>query len=320
MASRVLVTGSTGFIGRVVTRVLAGRGHSIRLLIRPSPRLPRLPVPRVEAVVASFQDEGGIRAAVSGIDAVIHLASAEGERRRRDLFSTDVEGTRMLLAQAKVAGVKRFIYLSHLGADRGSAYPFLQAKGIAEHAILESGISSLILRSSLVYGAGDSFTNAIAFLARLLPAVFFIPEMDTHMQPLWVEDLAACLEYCLAEDRYFGEVLPIGGPEHLSFEQIVETVLDAVRAPRMIVPVWPPLARLSLWCMDWALPHSPFTPFWLDYLAVPSTCEANSLSRLFGLKAASLRESIGYLRQDRGIRRLVRYILQGREALLEEGR
>ena len=318
MALRVLITGSTGFIGRVVTRVLADRGYSIRLLLRPSSRIARLPIPRAEAVVASFQDEGGIRAATAGIDAIIHLATAEGEHRRRDLFSTDVEGTRMLLAQAKASGVKRFLYLSHLGADRGSAYPFLQAKGIAEHAILESGIPSLILRSSLVYGAGDSFTNAIAFFARLLPAAVFIPEMDTHMQPLWVEDLAACLEYCLAEDRYFGEILSVGGPEHLSFEQIVEVVLDVIRAPRMIVRVWPPLARLGLGLMDWILPHSPFTPFWLDYLAVPSTCEANSLSRLFGLKPAGLREPIGYLREGRGIIKLLQYILRGDEVLLKK--
>jgi NADH dehydrogenase len=299
---------------------LADRGHAIRLLIRPSSRIARLPLPQSEAVVASFRDEGGIRAATAGIDAIIHLASAEGEHRRRDLFSTDVEGTRILLAQAKASGVKRILYLSHLGADRGSAYPFLQAKGIAEHAIRESGIPFLILRSSLVYGAGDSFTNAIAFLARLLPAAVFIPEMDTHMQPLWVEDLAACLEYCLAEDRYFGEILTIGGPEHLSFEQIVEVVLDVIRTPRMIVRVWPPLARFGLSLMDWILPHSPFTPFWLDYLAVPSTCEANSLSRLFGLKPANIRESIGYLRRGRGIKKFIQYVLKGSDVLLERDR
>jgi len=315
MASKILITGSTGFIGRVVTRVLADRGYSIRLLVRPSKRIARLPVPQAETVVASFQDEGGIRAATAGVDAIVHLATAEGENRRRDLFATDVEGTRMLLAQARASGVKRFVYLSRLGADRGSGFPFLQAKGIAEHAILESGIPSLIIRSSLVYGAGDSFTNAIAFFARLFPALIFIPEMDTHMQPLWVEDLAACLEYCLAEDRYFGEVLSIGAPEHLAFEQIVECVLDAIRAPRMIVRVWPPLARFGLSLLDWTLPNSPFTPFWMDYLAVPSTCEANSLSRLFGLKPASLRESIGYLRRGRGVGRFLQYIFRGREVL-----
>jgi uncharacterized protein YbjT (DUF2867 family) len=317
MAPRILVTGSTGFIGRVVTRILAGRGYSIRLLIRPSAMVARLPVPQAEAVVASLRDEGGVRAAAAGVDAVIHLATAEGEHRRRDLFATDVEGTRTLLAQAKASGVKRIVYLSHLGADRGSAFPFLQAKGIAEHVILESGIPSLILRSSLVYGAGDSFTNSIAFLARSLPAAFFIPEMDTHLQPLWVEDLAACMEYCLAEDRYFGEILSIGGPEHLSFEQIVEAVLDVIRAPRMIVRVWPPLARFGLWLMDWTLPHSPLNPFWMDYLAVPSTCEANSLSRLFGLKPAGLRDSIGYLRRGRGLWNLLKYIMRGSGTLTE---
>jgi uncharacterized protein YbjT (DUF2867 family) len=317
MPSKVLITGSTGFIGRVVTRVLADRGHSVRLLLRPSARRSKLPVPQAEAVVASFQDEGGIRAAVAGVDSIIHLASAEGEHRRRDLFATDVEGTRTLLTQAKASGVQRILYLSHLGADRGSAFPFLQAKGIAEHAIVESGISYLILRSSLVYGAGDSFTNAIAFLARLLPGAYFIPEMDTHLQPLWVEDLAACMEYSLSENRYFGEILSIGGPEHLSLEQIVECVLDVLRAPRMIVNVWPPIARFSLGLMDWVLPYSPFTPFWMDYLAVPSTCEANSLSRLFGLKPASLREPLGYLRQNRGIRKLLQFIMRGSEVMQE---
>lgn len=315
MTPKVLVTGATGFIGRVVARVLAGRGYSLRLLIRPSKRIGRLPVQRAEAVVASFEDEGGIRAATAGVDAVIHLATAEGERRRRDLFAVDVEGTRMLLAQAKASGVKRFIYLSHLGADRGSAYPFLQAKGIAEHAIGESGIPSLILRSSLVYGAGDSFTNAIAFFARIFPALIFVPEMDTHLQPLWVEDLAACMEYSLAEDRYFGEVLSVGGPEHLAFERIVEYVLDAIRAPRMIMRVWPPLARFGLSALEWILPHSPFTPIWMDYLSVPSTCEASSLSRLFGLKPAGMREAIGYLHRGRGIRTLVKFVFRGREVL-----
>jgi nucleoside-diphosphate-sugar epimerase len=148
--------------------------------------------------------------------------------------------------------------------------------------------------------------------ARIFPAFIFIPEMDTHMQPLWVEDLAACLEYCLAEDRYFGEVLSIGGPEHLAFEQIVECVLDEVRAPRMIVRVWPPLVRFSLSLMDWIIPNFPFTPFWMDYLAVPSTCEANSLSRLFGLKPASLRDSIGYLRRGRGSGGYLKKIFRGR--------
>lgn len=312
MAGKVLILGSTGFIGRVVTRVLADRGHSIRLLLHPSSHLTRFPIPKAETVVASFQDERGIRSAMTGVSTVVHLATAENARHRRDLFATDVEGTRMLVAQARTSGVERLVYLSHLGADRGSAFPFLQAKGIAESAILESGIPSLILRSSTVFGMGDSFTNAIAFLARATPAFFLVPDFDSQFQPLWVEDLAACVEYCLAAHQYFGEILSIGGPEHLTFVQIVEAVLNEMRIQRMIVTAWPPVLRLGAWIMDGLLPYSPITPSWLDFLAVSRTCEANILPRLFGLKPARLSEQICYLRKGRGLRQLIRYIARGR--------
>lgn len=318
MTGKILITGSTGFIGGAVARVLRNRGQSIRLLLRPSSVITRLPVPEADIVVASFHDQRGIRTALKGVRAVVHLASAESARRRRDLFTTDVEGTRQLVAQARDSGVERLVYLSHLGADRGSAFPFLQAKGIAESAILESGIPSLILRSSMVFGSEDSFTNVIAMLARIMPALFFVPELDSQLQPLWVEDLAACIDYCLAEDRYFGDILSIGGPEHMTFQQVVEAVLNEIRAPRMIVRGWPPLMRLGTWLMDGVLPHAPVTPFWLDYLSVNRTCEANSLPRLFGLKPARLADQIGYLHQGRGLRQLARFAWRGRQVFLQD--
>jgi uncharacterized protein YbjT (DUF2867 family) len=316
MSGKILLSGGTGFIGGVVSRMLENRGQPIRLLLRPAANLTRLPLPAAETVVASFGDERGIRAALNGISAVIHLASAENARRRRDLFATDVEGTRVLVEQARLAGVQRFLYVSHLGADRGSAFPFLQAKGIAEHAILESGIPCLILRCSTIFGAEDSFTNVLAMIARITPGFFFVPELDTQLQPLWVEDLAACIDFCLGEDKYFGEILSLGGPEHLSFQEVVETVLSEIRVQRMIVRGWPPLMRMGAALMDAVLPYSPLTPFWLDYLSVNRMCEANSLSRLFGLKPARLSDRIDYLRNGRGVRDLMRYILRGRRIFL----
>jgi uncharacterized protein YbjT (DUF2867 family) len=315
---KILITGSTGFIGGAVTRVLSERGHAVRLLLRPSAVITHLPIPEAETVVASLQDERGLRSALRGVRTVVHLASAESARRRRDLFTVDVEGTRRLLTQAKESGVERLVYLSHLGADRGSAFLFLQAKGIAENAILESGIPALILRASMVFGAEDTFTNVLAMLARVMPAVFLVPEVDTQLQPLWVEDLAACVDYCLAEDRHFGEILSIGGPEHLTFQQVVEAVLNEIRVQRIIMRGWPPLMRLGAWLMDGTLPHSPITPFWLDYLSVNRTCEANSLSRLFGLIPARLADQIGYLRTGRGLRQLIRFSTRGKQVFLDE--
>jgi uncharacterized protein YbjT (DUF2867 family) len=316
---RILITGGTGFIGRVVSRLLDARGYSLRLLLRASPHVPAIMIPGAEVVISSLSDEAGLRSALSGISTVIHLATAEGDRRRRNLLLVDVDGTRMLAAQARIAGVERLVYLSHLGADRASAYPFLQAKGIAESIFRESGIPTLVLRSSVVYGVGDAFTNVIAMLAHAMPIVFPLPNFGSLMQPLWVEDLAACMEYCIGEDRFFGETLSLGGPEYLTFQQILEAILDTLRLARFPLRLWPPLLRIGAEILDTALPHSPLTPFWLDYLAVNRTCEAGNIPLHFGLRPARFIDRIGYLRQGRGVRALVQFCLQGEKIFSASG-
>ena len=124
----ILVTGATGFIGRALIRHLSTTGQQVRVLLRPSPQSPRIPkgVP-VEVAVVSLNDERGVRAALRGVDHIYHLASASTLGRRGNLLTTDIEGTRTLAQAARDAGIQRFIYLSHIGADRASAVTRLAA-------------------------------------------------------------------------------------------------------------------------------------------------------------------------------------------------
>src|ERR1041385_6687931 len=109
----ILVTGATGFIGRVLVRQLSETGRQVRVLLRPSPQSPRLPkgVP-VEVAVVSLNDERGLRAALRGVDQIYHLASAASQGLQGNLLTTDIEGTRTLAHASRDAGVQRLIFLS----------------------------------------------------------------------------------------------------------------------------------------------------------------------------------------------------------------
>src|SRR6185503_16257392 len=132
----ILVTGATGFIGRALVRQLSETGQRVRVLLRPSPRSPRLPkgVP-VEVAVVSLNDASGVRAALRGVDEIYHLASAGGQGQKGSLLKTDIEGTRTLAQVAASADIKHLVYLSQIGADRASAFPIHKSKGIAEEHI-----------------------------------------------------------------------------------------------------------------------------------------------------------------------------------------
>ncbi len=306
----ILITGATGFVGRALLPRLAEAGMELRCLIRPSRRTPRLPRGvTVQASIASLEDARALRAALVGVDIVIHLAGAEWHGRRADVLAVDAHGTRTLVEAAREAGVSRIIYLSHLGADRASAYPVLKAKGIAEEFIRQSGLTYTIVRSTLLYGAEDVFTNVIAALLKLGPGFFLMPgDGRISLQPLWVEDLVTCLEWSLSDLTSLNQTLSLGGPEFITFGQMVEIVMEVVGVRRLIVPVRPPFLRAGAWFLEQVLPRSPLTTRWLDYLAVNRTCELISVTRHFGLKPARFVNTVDYLRDKRWFAEMTRLI------------
>ncbi|RPJ50401.1 MAG: NAD-dependent epimerase/dehydratase family protein, partial [Chloroflexi bacterium] len=166
----ILVTGGTGFVGQVLIRHLVSMGFQVRTLLRPSSYSPKLPRGvAVEAVICGLKDERGLRAALKGVDVVFHLAGAERRGGQADLMGVDIEGTRTIASVAADAGVERFFYLSHLGADRASAYAVLKSKAIAENFITHSGVPYTIFRSAALYGPGDQFTTELVRMLRISP-------------------------------------------------------------------------------------------------------------------------------------------------------
>ena len=291
------MTGATGFIGRALLRQLLDAGYDVRVLIRPSRRSPRLPKGRaIDVAVASLSDQRSIRAALKGAEAVFHLAGAEWQGRNADLLAVDMRGTENLARAAADANVRRIITVSHLGAGRTSGYPVLQAKGVAEEHIRQSGVPFTILRSAVVFGPEDHFTTNLARLLGASPLFFPLPHSSrTVIQPLWVEDLVTALMWVLDDPATVNRTYEIGGSEFFTVRQAVEIIMHASRHPRTLLELHPVLLRALIVTLESFIPNYPVSSFWLDYIAVSRTCSVENLPRSLGLMPARFTYRLDYL-------------------------
>lgn len=319
----ILVTGATGFVGRALVRQLFASGYPVRVLLRPSPRTPRLPkgVP-VEVAVVGLGDVRGLSAALRDVDTVFHLAGSEHQGRDATLMTTDIRGTYNLAQAARAAGVGRFLYLSHIGADKASAFPVQKAKGLAEDNLRKSGVPYTIVRSSIVYGPEDHFTTGLVTLLRYAPGAFPLPgDGGTRLQPLWVEDLVTCLLWAMENPDTLNQVYEVGGSEFFTLRQTLEILMRVANLRRWLVPLPAPLVRALVVTLETFVPRFPASSFWIDYYAVHRTCPVDNLPRTFGLMPARFTYRLDYLARKpwyrRGRERLAALAGRAGEALRE---
>lgn len=316
----ILITGGTGFVSRALVRRLSEMGNSIRILIRPSETSPRLPlgIP-VEVAVCSLNDQRGLRVAMKGVKTVFHLASSESSGNKADLMKVDIQGSENISGAAREVGIDRIYYLSHIGADRASAYPMLKAKGIAETHIRNSGVDFTIIRSGLLYGVGDHFTTGLARLLYGLPLIFLLPGGgQTLLQPLWIEDLITCILWSLDDDKTRGQVYTLGGPEFLSFRQIIESIMRKIQIQRWLIPIMPAYLRAFTVIFEQSFQTFPVSVFWLDYLASDRTTAIDSVARNFGLLPSLFESRLDYLVGESWRRNLYQLLFKGKKSQIQK--
>ena len=293
----ILVTGGTGFVGRALVRQLVAAGLPVRTLIRPSEKTPNLPRGvALEVAVAALNDERSLRAAMREVDVIFHLAGAEHQGASADLFNTDIKGTETLSRIAAELGIRRLFYVSHLGADRASAFPLFKAKGIAEEYIRRSGVPFSIFRSAILYGPEDHFTTSLARLIGLSPAIFFPSRGDSLVQPLWVEDLVTCMVWSLDNEATIGQTYEVGGGEFFTVREVMNIVLDVTGKRRILLPLSMPYLRALTVAVETWFPGFPSSVFWLDYISVNRTCPVDSVPRQFGLLPARFSYRLDHLK------------------------
>ena len=239
-----VVTGAFGYTGRYIARRLLAAGRRVVTLTGH----PHRPSPFGEAVRAlpfSFQDPAALTESLRGA-ATLYNTYWVRFPYRGVTYQQAVEHSRVLIAAAREAGVRRIVHISITNASEASPFPYFRGKGQVERAVVESGVPYAILRPRVVFGREDILINNIAWLVRRFP-VFAVPGSGAYrLQPVYVEDVAElAVEAGAREDDV---VLDAVGPETYTFDELVRLIGRTVgRRVRLLhLPPWLALALSRL--------------------------------------------------------------------------
>ena len=291
----VLVTGATGFLGRRVVPELQEHRHQVRCLVH-TPGRERIFSPRsVDIHYGSVLDQEALSGAFYDVDAVVHLVGIIRRRRNLTYEQINQQGVANVVAAAKENRVKHFIYVGAIGASKDRSYPYLYSKWQGEQEVVNSGLPHTVIQSSVMFGAGDEFLNPIASLVKVFPIVPVVGSGKNRLQPIAVEDLARCIAQTVDREDLKGKTVELGGPEQLSYNEIVSIVARTLgkRRLRFHLPVW--LAYVLTAGMQGLLPRPPVTTDQLRLLPIRNVAETGTIDGLFGFTPRSMEGNIDYV-------------------------
>jgi len=288
---RIAVTGASGFVGRHVTTLLAGRGHQVRALVRDDPGRAAAALP-AERTPGDLADPAALAALTRGADVIVHLVGIIVEAGAATFEAVHVEGTRRLLTAAREAGARRFVHMSAVGArDEPGATRYHRTKWRAEELVRSSGLSHAIFRPSIISGPENRPIRTLARLHRWSPLVPVFGDGGFAMQPVWIGDVA--LAFALAAERpALSGVFELGGPATLTYEEFVRAIGRAAGHPRPLVHVPLAVARAAAAALGVMGPLAPLTLDQLQMLVEGSATPANALESTFGIWALPFDEGL----------------------------
>ena len=258
----VTLIGGSGFVGRNIVRALAKQGYRVRVACR-RPDLaghlqPLGNLGQIQMVQANVRFPQSLDAACRDSDTVINLVGLLANSGQQTFQACHVAGAEACAKAAQAAGARRFIQISAIGADLEAEANYARTKAEGERAVQAAFPGAVILRPSIIFGPEDGFFNRFAGMARISPILPLIGGGETKFQPVFAGDVALAVAAIVDGKGEPGQIYELGGPEVLSFKQLLKFVLETTHRSRLLVPVPFALAKLKAMFLQ-LLPYAPLT-------------------------------------------------------------
>jgi uncharacterized protein YbjT (DUF2867 family) len=217
--SRILVTGATGFIGRRLVPALIDAGHDVRAMTRK----PDAYAGPGEPVAGDVHDRASLMGPLEGVDVAYYMVHSLDDP---DFERKDAEAARAFGGAAAEQGVRQIVYMGGLGDD-GELSAHLRSRREVESLLAEAGVPVTVLRAAIVVGAGGISWEITRQLVKNLPAMIVPKWATTRTQPIAIDDVVRYLVGVCEKEAALGQTYEIGGPDQLSYVDMLRLAADA---------------------------------------------------------------------------------------------
>ena len=217
MAKQVLVTGASGFVGSSLTEALEAAGYSVLAMTRH----PDTYAGAARPIFGDVYEPDSLRSALADADAAYYLVHSLA---REDFVEKDAAAARSFGTAAAAAGLERVIYLGGLGLDDANLSAHLKSRREVEHLLASGGVPTTVLRAAIVIGNGGISWEITRQLVAHLPVMIVPKWATTRTQPIALADVVRYLVGVLEPEAAKGRVFEVGGPEVLTYAEMMRRV------------------------------------------------------------------------------------------------
>lgn len=235
--ARVLLLGSTGFVGRAVTHKLLDAGHQVRVLVRDPMKAAAYKVRGAQVMTGDVLNPEALKQASSGVEHIVSLVAVR-RNKPQSMFEVNADGPRHIGEVAKAAGAKSVILVSAIGARLDQKYKYLTSRWMGEQELAKTGVPGTVLRFSIVIGEDGGILDFFERTSAFGPFVIIPGDGKTQMQPILREDAARCVVEAIGKPDLLGKIIELGGPEVVTSETIYNWFLTArgIKKPKLHMP------------------------------------------------------------------------------------
>lgn len=240
VAGTILVLGASGYIGAQLVAQLLAQGYRVRAGARTVLKFKEFDWSghaNLELVEVDVLNKENLLNACQGCEVVYYLVHSMNARQK-DFVSADRRAAQNMVEVADKAGVKRIIYLGGLGKDDKDLSKHLRSRMEVSRIIQTGKVPATTLRAAMIIGRGSISFEILRCLVDRLPIMITPRWVSTQSQPIAVSNVLTYLVGCLQAPETIGEIFDIGGPDVLSYRQLMDIYAQEVKTfKRLIIPV-----------------------------------------------------------------------------------